>query len=222
VLELDTTQWPEAQALMLGRYDVSTVTFIVEHLPPDGIFFDVGAHVGLISFQTLAARPAAQIHAFEPHPVVAGRYESNNALNGGTAQLSRVGLSDRPGSLPYDTSTYAIGGAGDAEIPVLTLDRYVADHGVRTVHILKVDVEGHELAVLQGARAALEEGRIRAVTLEAMEEHGDTAGPRELLVSAGFREVVMPDPRPAWLARRRAWRPENCGFVLQSPKRTTA
>lgn len=210
---VDTAQWPEAQALALRRYDVSTVAFVLEHLPPTGTMFDVGAHVGLISFQALAARPRARIHAFEPNPLVARRYEENNALNGGAAQLSQVGVSDRAKTLRYDTSTYAIAADGDAEIPVITLDSYIADRAVTSIHVLKIDVEGHELAVLEGAHSALRDGRIGAVTLEAMEEHGDTTGARALLLSAGYREVTMPDPRPAWLARRRAWRPENCAFV---------
>jgi hypothetical protein len=77
--------------------------------------------------------------------------------------------------------------------------------------VLKLDIEGHELAALNGARDALDDGRIRAVTLEAT--HG--AGPAmRLLEEHGFRPTEMPDTRAPWIARRRRYaQRENVAYT---------
>jgi len=46
------------------------------------------------------------------------------------------------------------------------LDSYCAEHGIETIDILKIDVEGHELSVLKGAENLFRENRIRAVAYE--------------------------------------------------------
>jgi|GEM_PF-3633711 len=212
-LSLDPSDWPQTQAWLLRRYDVSTVRFIIDHLPEiGGVFVDGGAHVGLVSYQVAASCPAVSIHAFEPHPVVATAYERNGGLNpDARVTLNRAGLSRQDGTLSFDPGTHAVGN-GSLEIPVLRLDDYLDDHHVEHVDVLKLDVEGHEFDALLGAERSLRSGRIKAVTLEAMEEHGDALRPAAFLREIGFRQVPMPDPRPRWVARWRPFRPENCGF----------
>lgn len=51
------------------------------------------------------------------------------------------------------------------DVPVVTLDSVLGGRG-EGVHLLKIDVQGHELGVLQGARRLFEEGRINMVNLE--------------------------------------------------------
>lgn len=213
-LALDPADWPQAQTWLLRRYDVSTVRFIVDHLPPKGgVFVDGGAHVGLVSYQVAALCPPVSIHAFEPHLAVAAAHERNGELNpDARVMLCRTGLSSRDGTLSFDPGTHALGD-GSLEVPVVRLDGYLDDHGVERVDVLKLDVEGHEFDALRGAEQSLRSGRIRAVTLEAMDEHGDVVRPAAFLQEMGFRRVPLPDPRPPWVARLRRFRPENCGFV---------
>jgi len=52
------------------------------------------------------------------------------------------------------------------EAPMTTIDDFIAEHGLAQVDLMKIDVEGHEFAVLQGADAALREGRIQVVSWE--------------------------------------------------------
>jgi FkbM family methyltransferase len=52
------------------------------------------------------------------------------------------------------------------EVPVVTLDDFMAEHGIAHVDVLKLDVEGHEFAVLEGASRALREGRIDVLIWE--------------------------------------------------------
>jgi hypothetical protein len=58
-------------------------------------------------------------------------------------------------------------------------------HNIRVI-LLEADVEGHEESVLLGASRALNEKRIRAITLGIMEGHGDTTGVARLLRGTGL------------------------------------
>lgn len=216
-VRLDTADWPQAQAYLLGRYDVASVRFIVDHLPADGVFLDGGGHVGLISTQVAAARPGAQVHAFEPHPRIAPLYRRNaSASANGSIRLTQAGLSDRPGELRFDVDVFAVDEHGTETVPMTTIDQYLADNEIERVDVLKLDIEGHELAALRGASSALESGAIRAVIVEAMDAHADTAAPEQLLLANGFERVELPDPRPWVLRSLRPWRPENTGFVRRA------
>ena len=52
------------------------------------------------------------------------------------------------------------------EVPVTTREVYCSQQGLTEVDFLKVDAEGHDLAVLQGAGALITEGRVAAVQFE--------------------------------------------------------
>jgi hypothetical protein len=49
-------------------------------------------------------------------------------------------------------------------VAVTTIDAFCREHGIAHIDLLKLDVEGHELAALQGARGML--GRIEAIQFE--------------------------------------------------------
>src|SRR5262249_27827508 len=55
---------------------------------------------------------------------------------------------------------------GTETITLDTLDRYAAQNGVAEIDYLKIDVEGHELAVLRGARGLIRDRRISVVQME--------------------------------------------------------
>lgn len=135
---------------------------------------DVGANVGTFSV-AMAAIGARKVYAFEPGPVI-DRLRSNIRLN----QLqevvveSRVGLSNQSGSLKWAEDINNPGNAyllsssnnqnfqeesfkflGDQyleEIPVVTLDEFAELHGISGVDLMKIDVEGMEWNVVDGAR----------------------------------------------------------------------
>jgi FkbM family methyltransferase len=98
--------------------------------------------------------------------------------------LNNVGLSDRPetatmkiyGEYAGSNSLYerrsalathpSFASFREQSIQLTTLDAYLEETKVDCVDMLKIDVEGHELKVLQGASAALLDGRIRCVQFE--------------------------------------------------------
>jgi FkbM family methyltransferase len=52
------------------------------------------------------------------------------------------------------------------EVPVIVIDDLIEQRSLSTVHILKMDIEGHELFALKGAQRSLQNGTIRALTFE--------------------------------------------------------
>lgn len=211
---LDPSEWPQAQAWVLRRYDVSTVGFVVEHLPGrGGVFFDIGGHIGLIGCQVAVQRGDAIIHAFEPHPRVAAQYRKNMQLNDVSGVVVEAAASSRAGTVEFSLDSHSIG-RGATTVPTLRLDDYIAENGIDRIDVMKLDVEGHELEALEGARNALQTGVIRAVTMESMSAHGhDVDAPAQLLAASGFQVCPMPDPRASWIQRVRVHRSGNVAYV---------
>jgi hypothetical protein len=58
---------------------------------------------------------------------------------------------------------------GAVDVPTRTLDEYVASHKINRINFLKIDVEGFEKQVLEGARQSLSAGLIDALSFEISE-----------------------------------------------------
>jgi FkbM family methyltransferase len=160
--------------------------------------FDVGAHRGETALEIAEAFPGAQIHCFEPvrpnfRALVAatGRLDVRcvDAAVSDTDGIGRFHLGPDSGRCGFR----AIGPGLD--VRTITLDTYAAEAGVAHVDLLKIDTEGHEAAVLAGARRLLTTGRVNHVLAECDftarpdEPHGDFAEILRLLAPLGFRVV---------------------------------
>lgn len=130
---------------------------------------DIGANIGWYAVRFAKRLPAAEVHAFEPMPVTQRYLQRNVAANGvgGRVYCHAHGLSDTAGAVDFFLSPAAgtnaslknVAGAADAQRVTgltLTLDRWVAQHGVAP-DFIKCDVEGAELPVFRGARQVLAE-----------------------------------------------------------------
>jgi FkbM family methyltransferase len=210
-MELSLDDWPQAQAYLLRRYDPSTVAFVCAHLGENGIFVDGGSHVGLIALQVARQVPGASIHAFEPHPLKFPALQRNIERNNARVIANNFGLSDSATTLAYDAERHTIDDSAESAIEVMTLDDYATSRGLVHIDVLKLDIEGHELSALRGAKGLLQRGLIRAITMESL--HGDTTEPMQMLDDLGYVRVAMPDTRPRWLASRRPMPLENVGYI---------
>jgi len=142
---------------------------------------DVGANVGRWSESMLAAASEVGretdlwLHAFEPDSRAFARLAET--LDGRPASLSKTALSDRQGtSLFYvvapgagTNSMYLIpktNPVAQENVVTSTLDSYAEQSDVARFTLVKIDAEGHDLAVLRGARTLLSEHRIAVVQFE--------------------------------------------------------
>lgn len=146
--------------------------------------FDVGAYLGEYARHVRRYSPQARIVAFEPHPASYARLREVADELGFTAVNAALGES--PGrSRLYDYADLeaAVGSphaslhspvieavhgraAAGIEVAVTTVDEAMREHGIERVGLLKIDAEGHELAVLAGARGALAGDRVDLVEFE--------------------------------------------------------
>jgi FkbM family methyltransferase len=129
-------------------------------------FLDVGACHGLFSLAFTQGRPGAEAVAVEPSPLAWTVLESNLRRNAGarvTPLQAAVGAAPGRLTMRYswhhlEASPEAAGDPAAVEIPLSTVDLLCAELGFRP-DVMKVDVEGYELAVLRGARGILEGSR---------------------------------------------------------------
>jgi FkbM family methyltransferase len=127
---------------------------------------DVGAFHGLFALAFCQDRPGAEAVAVEPSPLAWEVLESNVRRNPGariTPVRAAAGASHGALAMRYswhhlEASPGAEGDPEAVQVPLRTLDGLCAELGFRP-DALKVDVEGYEMAVLQGARRLLREDR---------------------------------------------------------------
>lgn len=148
-----------------GYYEPDLVAVIERILKPGMVFFDVGAHIGqytLVASQVVGQ--TGQLHSFEPDPETYGFLEASVALNNlDNVHLNRAALSSQAGvGQLYLASVSRLGDNSLAppkgysgvscEVRCLTLDEYITAKRLSRVDVMKVDIEGAELAMLQGGR----------------------------------------------------------------------
>jgi FkbM family methyltransferase len=133
--------------------------------------FDVGANIGQTTASIRRRFPAASIHAFEPvSSTFASLHASVGHLSG--VHCLALALSDDSGTRTISALPGSVFNSlntsewineqnpGHEQIAVDTIDRFLVQHSVPAIDLLKVDTEGHDLAVLQGAKTTLaREGR---------------------------------------------------------------
>jgi FkbM family methyltransferase len=156
--------------------------WVLDHLPRGQVahVLDVGANVGewsrslLDTAQRRGRTGEVDLHAFEP---AASTFdELAKSLGSQAVSLHRVALSDTCGEMPLHitpgtsqcNSLHNVPGvhATHEDVTATTLDAYAQQAGLSLIDLLKIDTEGHDLAVLRGAAGLLREGRIAVAQFE--------------------------------------------------------
>lgn len=155
---------------------VSQLARVVAELPgpPAARLLDCGADIGLFTLLLLSrGLTLGAVEAFEPNPAAYPYLARNLEQLRIPARAHRVAISNFAGrgrlaASPTDSSDHARFLEHDEEsgtIPVMRIDDLGLPAGEKLV--IKIDVEGGELAALEGARATIERAASFAVTLEA-------------------------------------------------------
>ncbi len=203
----------------VGLDDLPVCETILRLLDPGDLAVDVGANLGqMTGLMACAVRPGGRVLALEPHPVMFAELAANirrwaavHELVPVTAVPYAASAAAGPARLQVPTNFAANRGTARLDpaaaegLPCrsLRLADLLADEPM--IALIKIDVEGHEEAVLTGARPLLEERRIRDLVFEC---HGPLppsltgllAGCGYHLLALGrsfLRPVLLPADRPA-------------------------
>jgi FkbM family methyltransferase len=148
---------------------------------------DIGANIGDYVESVRYAMPDAHIICFEANPSTAARLRTRgDELRFDTVAMA---VTRAPGhvvlydytDVPEGSEHATLHGDGltrltgrqstPVSVPATTVDDVLAQRGLDHVLLVKVDTEGHELAVLEGAAHSLQRGAIDVVQLEFNEMH---------------------------------------------------
>ena len=140
-------------------------------LPPSPTILDIGANVGLFSLSYAKMFKKAKIHAFEPVPFIYDYLKKNLEINpklGSDIDAHLFGMSNciecKQLSIPAaqqheryndqsDIRLFSVLGQGTEKFDArfTTIDQWVDDFQISSVDFIKIDVEGYEYSVLEGA-----------------------------------------------------------------------
>jgi FkbM family methyltransferase len=154
--------------------------------PSEPIIFDIGAHVGGVTSVYRRLFPMATIYAFEPFPESFRKLQTSFASDR-FIRPYQLGFADRPGTIPFNVNEDKMTNSllmteaaavsfwgnvvqkiGETEVEVTTVDEFCERNDVDQVHIMKVDTQGAEKRVLQGADRMLREKRISCIFTEIL------------------------------------------------------
>jgi FkbM family methyltransferase len=151
-----------------GTYESFEARHFANRIKPGMVVYDIGAHVGY--YTLIAARrvgPRGAVFSFEPDPENAAalrQHVRRNRLEG-VVTVSEIAVSDSDGHGKFisggsHASTGHLTEAGDGGVAVqtTTIDT-LNTRGARPPDVIKMDVEGAELAALTGARRTLHQFR---------------------------------------------------------------
>jgi FkbM family methyltransferase len=186
---VDLRSKTEFHAYYTGEYDAENLRAVAALADPNWIALDIGANIGFhtvpLALTLRSLQGQGKLYCFEPVPSNRERLEQNLALNGARdlCQIHEFGLSNAPGEAQITLREdfefgSATGNAAlviqdglDAQFRTLPvslkrLDDWVEEQALPRLDFIKIDVEGHEDLVFEGALKTL--ARFRPILLAEM------------------------------------------------------
>lgn len=204
-----------------GGFEEPEIEFCAGRLRALGapVLLDIGANLGWHTLRWATLLPHATIHAFEPAPGSRARLQRNLERNDllGRVRVHEAAVSSTTGHASFHLAADDAYGslvppdrspvAGRVDVPVTTLDEFVWRQGLEHIDLVKIDVEGVEHEVLEGATRTL-----HAMKPDLLVEiyEGQRAAPKAADVVAslarlGYRAYVFQEGSAAPFTTHRDW-----------------
>lgn len=202
-------------------YEPDAWRYLKAHVRAGHVCLNIGAHVGIYALALAKwTTPGGRVFAFEPNPATRAVVTKHITLNQAADRIEVIpdAISDRVGQATFfatdlegfsrlDARNPAVSHGTPLTVETTTVDAFCAARGVSPDWIV-MDVEGLEIAALEGARNTIRRGRGRLRLL--VEMHPDiwsvAGGSRErmadLLDSLGLRAVPLQGPTDALASQR--------------------
>ncbi len=188
-----------------GCYEPEVFETLMSFADTDEVVWDIGAHIGSFCIKCMMDPRVAITYAFEPFRQTFPLLARNVSLNTGSCVIVNAGLSDRPelremSGPPQGNSGMAYmgcaAGTNAGTIRCFSVDSLVERGYMKPPTLVKIDVEGWEHKVLEGARETFSKRGPKAVVFEA--ENGPHGGIADGALRGFFQQY---DYRVAWIPR---------------------
>jgi FkbM family methyltransferase len=192
------------------KKEPETITWLRNVLGPTDVFYDVGANVGAYSLVAHALTDGqCQIFSFEPGFATFYLLNKNVWLNQANIVVFPFALTDKSGMSTFHYSSVAAGAAihgvgqavdhtGKAFMPEFTqhvavarLDDVIAQFGLPRPTAMKIDIDGGETNMLQGANETLRHERLRTLLIEIDDVDDRVEQVNEMLNQSGLYQVAQ-------------------------------
>jgi FkbM family methyltransferase len=176
--DLDLNEGIDLSLFLFGYFQKHILQIVLKYVPEDGIVFDVGANIGALSIPIAQMLPKGHVYSFEPTDFAFTKLLHNISLNPAIAnRISPVQVfvveTIEPSSRLTAYSSWNLfaakssierhpvhqGIAMPATKAQTTLDHFATQKNIGAISLIKIDTDGHEFAVLKGARLTIERFR---------------------------------------------------------------
>jgi FkbM family methyltransferase len=194
--------------LLFGERELEHKIMLEKVLRPGMSVLDIGANIGYYALMELAMiSPGGRLIAVEPSPSNVDLLKRNLALNGyAGVEVHQMAMSDRVTTRPFflsemsNLNTFHDSGTGTLHLTGRTID--VGTSTVpevmkgRPLDLIRMDVEGHEVEVLNGLLPAIERGDMRPMVifethLSRYSDEHDITRPLRALFALGYKVAFV-------------------------------
>lgn len=163
-MELDINEYLQAYLFLFGNYELPTLKFLKKHIHKGNVVFDIGANIGYLSiYISKLIGSQGKVFAFEPESNNYYKLQKNIALNKINNILTyKVACSNKEEELKLYLSEGINKGTHSLIkkeylqqeqfeiVNTIKLDDFIVKNNIDYINLIKIDVEGAELEVIQG------------------------------------------------------------------------
>jgi FkbM family methyltransferase len=181
-----------------GVFEPEKTAAIIDTIRAGDLILDIGAHVGYYTvLMSRLAGARGRVHAFEPRGINHAFLRKHVRINRcGNVTLHRKAVGSRVGPVMMETRTGTgtgrVSESGNTRVEMTSVDQLAASGAIAPPTFLKIDVEGGEVEVLEGAIETIRRQLPRII----LATHGDELEARcaELLRPLDYagREINQP------------------------------
>lgn len=167
-----------------GSFDPDLIEVARQIIGKKGVVWDIGANFGLFSFGLIPwLDSSSRFDLFEANPQLQIPLQASRSLQDKMERvhLHPYGVGRSEGKLHFQIDRKNLGASyvsdsGGMEISVISLDDFFKKNSIEKVDFMKLDVEGYEYEVLEGAADLLKDRKIAVIHCEISQENQKRRG----------------------------------------------
>ncbi|MFM1913483.1 MAG: hypothetical protein RIR51_1326 [Bacteroidota bacterium] len=160
---------------IVGSGERNLLKLLQKKISDSPVLFDVGANIGNYTKDLLEYFPNGEIHSFEPIPQT---FKKLNSIKLKKGKLNPLGLGKKtekikmfyypeaPTFSSQSEVTNQIYKNEEIEVEFMSLDEYCNENKINKIDFIKIDVEGYEMNVFEGAKFFLSQNKIHIIQFE--------------------------------------------------------